>query len=67
MDKPITVQIEETRQTIIDTINNSKLHPFILDTILKDIYNEVHLLLLSQTEQDRKEYAKSQKNVESSS
>lgn len=67
MDKPITVQIEETRQTIIDTINNSKLHPFILDTILKDIYNEVHLLFLSQTEQDRKEYAKSQKNVESSS
>ncbi len=67
MDKPITVQIEETRQTIIDAINNSKLHPFILDTILKDIYNEVHLLFLSQTEQDRKEYTKSQKNVESSS
>lgn len=67
MDKPITIQIEETRQTIIDAINTSKLHPFILDTILKDIYNEVHLLFLSQTERDKKEYVKSQKNEESSS
>ncbi len=67
MDKPITIQIEETRQTIIDTINTSKLHPFILDTILKDIYNEMHLLYLSHAEQDKKEYAKSQKNEESSS
>lgn len=66
MDKPITLQIAETKQAIIDAINDSKLHPFILDTILKDIYNEMHLLYLNQTEQDKKEYAKSQGNEESS-
>lgn len=65
MDKPITLQIAETKQAIIDAINDSKLHPFILHTILKDIYNEMHLLYLNQTEQDKKEYAKSLGNEES--
>lgn len=44
MDKPLTLQIEETKKAIVNTINNSNLHLFVLDAILKDIYNELHIL-----------------------
>lgn len=66
MEKPLTLKIEETKQAIVTAINNSNLHPFILDTILKDIYNEIHVLCANQAAQDKKEYEKSQTNEESS-
>lgn len=65
MEKPLTIQIEETKQTIVDAINNSKLHPFILDSILKDIYNEIHVLYMNQISQEKTEYSKSQNKEES--
>ena len=39
MDKPLSVKIEETKSALVNTINNSQLHPYILDSIVKDIYN----------------------------
>ena len=66
MEKPITIQIEDTRQAIIDVVNNSNLHPFILDTILQGIYNEIHMLYRNQVSQEKMEYRNSQDNEESS-
>lgn len=62
MDKPITISIEEFKQQISDVINNSGLHPFILDSILRDISNEIHMLYQNQIARDRKNYEESIKN-----
>lgn len=59
MDKPITINIENFKQDIKDIINNSQLHPFILDSIFKDIYNEIHLLYQNQVLQDKQMYQES--------
>lgn len=69
MEKPITLQIEELKKNIADTINAAKLPPFLLEHIMKDLYNETCVLSRSQLAQDRKAYEQSlnedkhQKNV----
>lgn len=44
MDKPISIVIDETRKSIVDIINKSKLHPSIIEIILKGIYLETNIL-----------------------
>ena len=41
MEKPASLLIEETRHDIINILNESKLHPTILELIMKDIMNDV--------------------------
>ena len=61
MDKPITISIEEFKKQLSDVINNSGLHPFILDSILKDFYNEIHVLYQNQVLRDKQTYEESLK------
>lgn len=64
MDKPLSLRIEEVKKELVNVINSSQLHSYILDTIIKDIYQEVHLMYQKQVEQERKEY-ESKNNEES--
>lgn len=64
MDKPLTIKIEDTKNALVQIINESNLHPYILDSIVGNIYNEVHMLYIQQLQQERKEY-ESQNNEES--
>ena len=41
MEKPISMIIEETKKALTDTINMCRLHPAIIEMIVKDIYLEV--------------------------
>ena len=41
MEKPASLLIQETRNKIINILNESKLHPSILELIMKDIMNDV--------------------------
>ena len=41
MEKPASLLIQETRNSIINILNESKLHPSILELIMKDIMNDV--------------------------
>jgi hypothetical protein len=56
MDKPLSLRIEETKQTLVNTINSSQLHPYILDSIVKDLYNEIHILYMNQSKQEIEAY-----------
>lgn len=56
MNKPLTVQINETKEKIVNTINESALHPYILNTILKDLYTEMNNVLVSLSNDELKEY-----------
>ena len=56
MEKPITITIEEFKKQLTDAINNSGLHPFILDSIFKDFYNEIRVLYQNQALQDKQKY-----------
>ena len=41
INKPLSLIIRESKNTIIDAINQANLHPTLLELIIKDIYNEV--------------------------
>nr|DAU93253.1 MAG TPA: hypothetical protein [Caudoviricetes sp.] len=41
MEKPASLLIQETRNSIINILNESKLHASILELIMKDIMNDV--------------------------
>lgn len=56
MDKALTIKIEETKKALVGVINNSGLHSYILDTIVRDIHNEIHALYQRQYEEDVKQY-----------
>lgn len=53
---PITISIENFKKDLVELIQKSELHPFILDSIIKDIYNEVHMLYKEQIIIDKKKY-----------
>ena len=56
MDKPLSLRIEETKQSLIDVLNNSHLHSYIVDSIVKDLSNEIHILYMNQSKQEIEAY-----------
>lgn len=57
MEKTLNVQVEELKKSIVNAINNSDLHLFVIDAVLKELYNEVHMLYINQAKQEIKEYS----------
>ena len=61
MNKPANLIVEETRENITKVINESGLPPFLVEPILKDIYNQVTVLKQKELEESRKSYEESLK------
>ena len=59
VEKPITMVIEDTKNNLINVINQSGLHPFILDSIMKELHNEIHISYLKQAQMEDENYNKS--------
>lgn len=60
MNKPITLVADDLKKDIVEMINSSKMPMFIVESILKDIMQEVHFLAAKQLEIDRSAYEKEQ-------
>lgn len=58
MEKPISIVIEEARQTIASAVNSVNLPPVLLEPIIKDVYNEVRQAEIRQYQLDKVEYNK---------
>ena len=56
MEKPISMILSESKQTIINAVTSTNLHPALLELIIKDIYNEVKLSAERQLEMEQGEY-----------
>lgn len=59
MNKPLTILIQETKSNFIKTINNSSLPPCVLELIMQDILNEIHVLSQKQLQEDELAYMNS--------
>ena len=59
MDKPISIKIEETKKSIADILNESQLHPYIMDSLMRELYEEVHSLYIRTVQAENDEYKKS--------
>lgn len=56
MEKPASLLIQETRNNIINILNESKLHPSILELIMRDIMNDVTNASTRVKNKELKEY-----------
>lgn len=56
MEKPITLIINETKQGIVDALNNAHLHPYFLNQIMKEISVEVENLYKESEQKELLEY-----------
>lgn len=58
IQKPITIVRSEFITNMTNLINGSMLPPFIIEPILRDMYNDIHILAQKQYENDVQEYQK---------
>ena len=56
MNKPANLIMEETKENIVKIINESGLPPFLLEPVLKDLYNQISILKQQELEQSKKQY-----------
>ena len=61
MNKPFTMQIQETEQKIVEIINNSQLPAYVLKNVLQGIYAEIDRVDNEEIAKYNKEQEKSQK------
>ena len=59
MNKPANLIMEETKGNIIKIINDSGLPPFLLEPILKDLFNQISILKQQELEKSKQEYENS--------
>ena len=59
MNKPANLIIEETKEKIVKVINESGLPPFLLEPVLKDLYNQISILKQQELEKSKQEYENS--------
>ena len=56
IQKPISLIIDESKNAIVDAINNVQLHPVLLEMILKELYLEVQNQAIAATQREKNEY-----------
>lgn len=56
MNKPLSVNIKDTKKKLIDICNESGLSPSILDLIVQGIYSEIRYLAEKQTLEDEESF-----------
>lgn len=61
MNKPANLIVEETKENIAKAINESGLPPFLIEPIIKDIYNQIVFLKQQELEKAKKDYEESLK------
>lgn len=65
MNKPFTLQVQETQQEIINTINKSNLPAYVLKQILKELYQQIEQLEINEIETYNQGQEKKSKKKES--
>ena len=58
MQKPITIERQEFAEALVDVVNKSELPLIIIESIIKNLLDEIRNGIKKQTEIDQAEYAK---------
>lgn len=64
INKPISLIKEDFTTELINLCNNSNLPLFVVEYILKDLIQEIHLITKRQLESDKKQYEDALNNMQ---
>lgn len=56
MEKPISMKLQETKESIATIITESGLPMWLLEPAVKDIYNQINTVAAQEIYNDRKQY-----------
>lgn len=59
MEKPMSLIIDEFQKKIVEAVNESRLHPSILDIVMSNMAREIHELAVQQNKQEMALYEQS--------
>lgn len=59
MEKPISLKLKEFKNAAVSLVNNSGLPLFIVEPILKDVYNAVQVKVEQEYQLDKAKYEQS--------
>lgn len=62
MEKPMSLIIDEFQKKIVEAVNESRLHPSILDIVMSNMAREIHELAVQQNKQEMALYEQSLNN-----
>lgn len=65
MNKPFTIQVQETEEKLVKTINESNIPAYVLKNILKELYQQIEQLELNEIETYKQAQEKKPKKKES--
>ena len=58
-NKCILLLKKKKKKSIADILNESQLHPYIMDSLMRELYEEVHSLYIRTVQAENDEYKKS--------
>lgn len=56
MEKTFNILIEETKRNIVAVLNNANLPIYVINCILKDLYNETEVAYRNSYAQEQRDY-----------
>lgn len=62
--KPMSIARHEFINSLTDLINNSQLPAFVLEAVLKDMYNDIRIVSQKQLENDMRTYQEANASAE---
>lgn len=63
MEKPVSIRIEEFKNTIVKATNESGLPASVLKEVLGGLFQEINQLAIAELERDKKALAESADNI----
>ena len=63
--KPLTVARHEFVSALTNLVNESRLPPFVIEAVLKDVYTDIRIIAQRQLESDLQKYRASQSTSKS--
>jgi len=64
MDKPLSLKINEFKNSISDVVSNAEIPIYILKYLIKDLYEEIDNMVTNISNKEIKDYYESQKETE---
>jgi hypothetical protein len=56
MEKPLSLELNESREILVEALNKIQLHPVLLENLIKELYLEVQRYANVTREKEMKEY-----------
>lgn len=63
MEKPVTMEIAELRQKLADAVNESMLHPEIIEMVVDNLHAQIARIAQEQRQREKMQYERQERKA----